>query len=396
MVSLGILLAFVCLPVVCVAGAAEEWTNRKGQTLTAELVTATEAEVELRTPDGKVYSIEVATLSDADQARVRAWLEAENAGAGEELNWDDDWPNSISVDDNEVTVVKEDAEKNQYIYHSPHYEFVCDARLGTIVVRRFARLFESTLEYCKALPISMQKPRTAGGRSERLRIELFSSVSDYMRAGGIPDSAGMYIGGRDVILVPLQSLGVERSGKGYTLDYDKGNKTLPHEITHQLTDSCYFRPGSLGWFTEGLAEYVGITPYNPGGGTFKVRTNRRSLVEYVTAYGEDKKGGRALGDEISMLPLREWMLMSYDRFLSDAQLNYGVGALVTYYFFHLDGDGDRVAITNFLKALREGKQGAEALEALRNGRTWDELAEDITRGWRSKGVKIEWEADSAE
>ena len=97
-----------------------------------------------------------------------------------------------------------------------------------------------------------------------------------------------------------------------------------------------------------------------------------------------------------MMPLREWMQMSYDRFISDAQRNYGVGALVTYYFFHLDRDGDRAAITAFLKALREGRQGEEALEALRDGRTWDELAEEITRGWRSKGVKIEWQADSAE
>ena len=50
----------------------------------------------------------------------------------------------------------------------------------------------------------------------------------------------------------LRSLGVEKGAGGYRVDYDKTNKTLPHEILHQLTDHAYFAQGSMGWFTEGL------------------------------------------------------------------------------------------------------------------------------------------------
>jgi len=412
--------AFVVLAgaIVPRSSQAEEWTNIDGRALTADLISADATDATLKMADGKTYTIKLNTLSEESQARVKAFVAEKDKATSkpakkstevsqrrsgrpapspdDKLNWDDEWPVDASADDNEVVAVKEDAEKGEFIYHSPHYEFVCDARLGTIVVRRFARLFESTLEYCKVLPISMQKPHNVGDRTERLRIELFKSKSDYAKAGGPPGSAGVYIGGRDVILVPLESLGVVASGKGFTLDYDKGNKTLPHEITHQLTDRWYYATGARGWFTEGLAEYIGTTPYNSGGGTFRIRTNRKALVEYVTAYGEDRNGGRALGKEIHMTPLRQWMLQSYSSFLDDAGKNYGVGALVAYYFFHMDEDGDRVAITNFLKALREGKEGEAALEALRNGRTWDELSDAITKGWRSKGVKLTWAPDPGE
>ena len=59
----------------------------------------------------------------------------------------------------------------------------------------------------------------------------------------------------------------------------------------------------------------------------------------------------------------------------------------------MDGDGDRKAINSFLKALRAGKEGEEALESLCMGRDWDELAADITKGWRSRGLKITWKKD---
>ena len=68
-----------------------------------------------------------------------------------------------------------------------------------------------------------------------------------------------------------------------------------------------------------------------------------------------------------------------------------MGLLITTYFFHFDRDGDRVAIVAFLKALREGKEGEEALAALRQGRTWDELEDQISAGWRGRGLRIRFQ-----
>ena len=82
------------------------------------------------------------------------------------------------------------------------------------------------------------------------------------------------------------------------------------------------------------------------------------------------------------------MLQSYGSFTANGNFNYGLGLLITTYFFHLDGDGDRAAINAFLQALRKGKEGDAALTALRGERSWDELEKAISDGWRSRGVKI--------
>ncbi len=82
------------------------------------------------------------------------------------------------------------------------------------------------------------------------------------------------------------------------------------------------------------------------------------------------------------------MLQSYGSFLNNPQVNYGSGALIFYYFAHMDGEKDGAALLEFCKALKSGKKGEEALEALRAGRTWKELEESITDSWRSRGVRF--------
>ena len=187
-------------------------------------------------------------------------------------------------------------------------------------------------------------------------------------------------------MVPLTSLGVKKLGSSYTVDYGESNKTLPHELAHQLTDRFYYAKGARGWFSEGLAEYVGVTPYRSG--NFSVSKTLRAAKDYATEYGREGNGGRALGDDINAPGLKKYMLQDYGSFTSNSNFNYGLGLLITTYFFEIEGKGDRVAITAFLKALREGKQGEEALKELLQGRTYNELSKDISKGWKSRGVTI--------
>ncbi len=99
-------------------------------------------------------------------------------------------------------------------------------------------------------------------------------------------------------------------------------------------------------------------------------------------------GGRALGKEITLPDLKTFMLQSYSSFLEEAQLNYGVGLLITYYFLQMDGDGDAKRIKDFLKALRKGKDREEALNVLLDGRTFEELEADIAKAWKRRGVEL--------
>ena len=386
------------------------WTSKEGVTFEGELVEATVQTVTLSSPKlAQPLKVPISELATPDQIFVRAWhadqvrekqavarmhpdqrrqyelLKATRA-IGE--NFDGKWPGIVSAPGSlEVSDLSEGAE-GKFFYHSPHYEFVCDVQLKRSLVKRLAVLFEASREYCRQLPITSKKAHVAGVR-HRNRILLFETKEGYAKAGGPPGSAGVYIGGKDVIMVPLTSLGVRKVGSSYSIDYDKENRTLPHELTHQLTDHYYFRSGARGWFSEGLAEYVGVTPYRSG--SFNVKKALTAIRDYVTGFGRNGKGGRALGDEISAPNLKSYMLQSYGSFVANGNFNYGMGLLITTYFFHFDRAGDRVAITAFLQALREGKEGEEALSALRQGRSWDELEDQISAGWRGRGLRIRFQ-----
>ena len=225
------------------------------------------------------------------------------------------------------------------------------------------------------------------GNQKRNQILLFESKQNYYRNGGVPNSAGVYLSKTNVVMVPLSSLGVKKLSGSYTYDYKSDNSVLIHELVHQLTDHEYFLHGALGWFSEGLAEYCSVTPYRSG--KFLSRSVKDDVRDYVTAFGKEGKGGRALGTEFPAPDLRAFMLQSYSSFTANANYNYGLGALITYYFFHMESD--RRNITSFLKALKQGKTGEVALAELLNGRTFDELEQDIHKAWKSSGIKIHFQ-----
>lgn len=361
-----------------------------------------EREVVLRLANGRLVNVEIDRLSEEDREYAEDWKirggddgeDGSKGGTngparddGDGVNFDAPWPDKIRfVDNPNIVVVEENREGKRFVYESEHYRFICDVRLAMSVVKGFSVMFEATHIYCRSLPIAL-----SGGvkRDGKYEILLFETKEDYVKAGGPPSSAGVFIGGRNVVMVPLTSLGVRPVGSGYMLDRDKANGTLIHELTHQLTPWPYFEEGARGWFSEGIAEYLTATPYRSGG--FKVKSNFDDIVAYATAYGKDDTRGRALGSKISAPALRDFMMMSYDAFTGPrANFNYGFGLVLTTYFLHLDGNGDGARMKEFLKALRAGKKGLEAISVLLDGRTFRELEEDVAKAWKRKRVEIEF------
>jgi hypothetical protein len=371
------------------------WTDAQDRKIEAALVKAGSDAVVLKLKNGREVPYPIAKLSAADadyieEARARLKiLEGSTevnptpAAKDEGLNFDSPWPDRIRFEeDPEIATIEEDATKKRFIYESAHYQYVCDVRLAKSVIKGFAVMFEATYLYCRSLPLAINGGEISNG--EKHQILLFEKHDDYVKAGGPPESAGVYIGGRGVVMVPLTSLGVRPVGSGYMLDRDKSNKTLPHELTHQLTPRTYYQKGLTGWFTEGLAEYIAVTPYRAG--SYSVRGNMKDIIDYATGYGSKDMGGRALGKKIQLPPLKDFMLQSYSQFLSQPQLSYGCGLLLTTYFFHIDGDGDGKRIKASLKAFHDGTDAEKALAALLDGRTFEQLEQDIIKGWSRKGI----------
>ena len=374
------------LILACGLQAAEfrPWTDVDKRTIEARMIGLDGDSVMLELKDGRKVPVPLARLSPADAEHVR------NAGSGtqaadggtEEPNFTSEWPEQIKfTEDPEIRVVEEDAEAKNFVYESANYRYICDVRLSTSIVKGFAVMFEATYLYCRALPLGLD-----GGdrRDGKLIVRLFENFHNFVNAGGAPDSGGIYQSSTGEVLVPFSSLGVRSLGSGYTLDRNRTSKTLPHELTHQLTPLPYLTGATKGWFSEGLAEYVETTPYRAG--TFTVRGNIDHFIAYVTAFGKDRKGGRNLGRDIKLPRLRDFMLQPYEAFTANGPLNYGSGLLITCYFMHMDGDGDAKRLKAMLKAIRDGKDSEEALKVLLDGRSFEELEKEITKAWRRKGV----------
>lgn len=366
------------------------WTDDQGRKVKAVLASIENGSALLLLPDGRELPYPLAKLSKIDQAFIKKYgldgheEETPDGNIEEPVidNFNDPWPDRVTFEgDPEIVTVTESPEESTFIYESANYRYNCDVRLSNSVVKGFAVLFEATHQFTRALPLAINGGKKIDGKYQ---IFLFETEESYNKAGGPPGSAGVFIGGKNIIMVPLTSLGVRPVGSGYMLDRDKSNKTLPHELLHQLTPRRYYAKGAVGWFTEGLADYIGVTPYRSG--SFNVKTNFKPIVEYVTAYGKDGNGGRAIGEEINLGPLKKFMLMPYSEFLANPQVNYGCGLLITNYFFHMDREGDAARIKKFLQALNAGKQGEAALEVLLDGQTWLELEQDIAKAYSRKGV----------
>ncbi|WP_075090936.1 SHD1 domain-containing protein [Haloferula sp. BvORR071] len=381
-----------------VPGTARTWTDTQGRTLDASLVKSSDSEVTLQLDSNhKVVTLPLSRLSQADVDFIKSESKKSTAGdktsaPDSELNFEAPWPKAIHFDeDPEIQTVEEDKEKKHFVYESTNYRFTSDVRLAQSVVKGFAVMFESTYLYCRALPLAI----SGGGKTAgKYQILLFESHDDYVKAGGPPSSAGVFVSGKNVVMVPLTSLGVRQMGSGYILDRDKANGTLVHELTHQLTPESYFKAGALGWFSEGLAEYATATPYRAG--VFKVKSNFDDIVAYATAYGKDSTHGRALGEKIKAPALKDFLTMSYAQFAGPSgNFNYGFGLLLTTYFLHLDGEGDGSRIKQFLMALRAGKSGQDALAILLDGRSYKQLEDDISKAWKKKRVDIEFAGASS-
>ncbi len=372
--ALGVLLAS------SLSAGARTWTNALGRTFEAEFVRMDGTQVIFVLPDSRAFSSPLADLSPAD----RAVLQAGSRPAGTVAStFNRPWPREVRLD-GPVTckVVSEDSQSRRYIYESPGYRFTCDARVTDDALRNFSVMFETTRKYVQSIPLSLGGGRERNGK---LDIFLFRSIDQYIKAGGPPSSAGCYTQG--LVLVPMASLGLQEGGTGFSLDTARSNNILIHELVHQLTPDAYMAPGACGWFSEGLAEYIAITPYNWG--YFRPDIHGNVVKTYVTSRGGDGLGSRLLGTDIAAPKLKDFMLMPYARYAGqDANFNYGLGLLLTHYFFHMEGGGKALRITQFLKELQAGSRGEASLAPLLGGGTYEKLEGEVSAAWARMGVRV--------
>ena len=378
------------------APATRTWTSSDGRKIEAAFVALEGAGVKIRMANGSTFTVPLDRLSPEDQAFAKTQASTPPGTAAEQPAVpaaSTTWPRTVSLEDKpEVTVVKEDADKREFVYRSPHYEFQCDSKLGANVVREFGRMFEATYLINNLLPLDF-KPKPEPLR-EFFLARLFTEKSTYMDEGGVEGSAGIYSRGKKALMVPLASLGVKMVGSRVSLEIgnDQDNATLIHEITHQMMNHWLNKLPT--WYIEGSAEYIEMLEYKRSGGFSLIGLNRR-LRDYAARmnYGG---GGKAF----TMIDLEELMTIDGQRWSAAlgkggaATENYGSAALLTYYFYHLDDKGDAAHVIAYLRQVENAKtddekKGAVKAHLLRE-RTYAQLADEVKKALRKEGIDISY------
>jgi SLA1 homology domain 1, SHD1. len=385
-----VLPALLAVAAATAADAAEPelrtWTDINGRRIEASLKSREDTAVVLTLENGREVKVPLESLSADD----REWL-AQNVTDGGSPGYDGppaeaDWPRTVSQSEPpKARITREDRERREFVYETEHYEFICDSQLGINVVRDFSRVFEATWLANCLLPLEL-KPVPEPGR-EKFQARLFTDAGDYLKNGGLPGSAGIYSGEGKSMMLPIDSVGVRMFGSRVTVDPAANDyNTLIHEITHQMMNRWLGRIPI--WFAEGSAEYVAIAKFDNG--RFSFVQQDRQLKEYLSRHSSGV---------FSMVPLESLMTIDARTWSTslenDGFWRYYLSALVlTYYFYHLDGDGKGTHIKAFMRAIENPDAGSgdgAVKEHLLRDRDYATLQSDVQKAMRRLGIALTFE-----
>ena len=170
----------------------------------------------------------------------------------------------------------------------------------------------------------------AGSIKRRLPFYLFSSVDDYLAAGGIPNSAGMY-NGRKLMAVA--------SGRSRSSVW----RVVQHEGFHQFARVVISDRLPM-WVNEGLAEYFGQGIWTGDGFvTGLIPPDRLRRVQAMIK-----------GDQL--LPILEMMGMDHETWNSDLSVrNYDQAWSICHFLVHADDGKYRKAFSKFIRDIAKGR-----------------------------------------
>ena len=265
----------------CMAGEIRDWVSRDGRTIRGELVGLYPDGAKLKLVGGKVVEVPFKLLSEKDAGYAR------EAGAGMRPAWNG-WPKELRMNLSDVKIsVDEERSKDGLTYYlTEHFELKSEVELGSQVRLDVGRIFELTYRLMEASPWGIMASPDGG----RFKAELYRTREAYVKAGAPAWSGGVYMGGRKVFMVPVESLGLSPSKNGYQRNEMFSLDTVVHEIAHMLmADAIPYLPISV---TEGVAEYISHIPlslgaFKPPSALEKIReaSERRKPLAFETLLG---------------------------------------------------------------------------------------------------------------
>ena len=366
------------------SASARTWTDTSGRSFEATLIRQ-EGQKVLLNVGGRQRSFQLTALSASDRAFLQGG--GKSSPSTPKRNTTPTTPKRLSSSNSSqiqantgirIERLRSEPENSRWVYGSPNFEFVCDEDLGFAAIKQFAWMFESVWQFCDRLPFDI--PRLRAEQKVRMKTYLIKEYEDYVRQGGSPGASGVYIPGQDVILIPFQSLDLNKRG-----GQKDANNTLRHEVTHQLMTG---QSQQAGWFIEGSAEYVSTVPFDKT--RLLADRHLKAITSYITDRGWSGRVGHNLGNTISLTSLESFMQPSYRRF--QGQKNAYAHALILFtYFAKLDGQKDGANLAKYVAALQDGRPESDARKHLLAGRSYAELEKNVTSAWNLHGLRLKFE-----
>ncbi len=299
-------------------------------------------------------------------------------------NFSSPWPATAGVKGEAITkMIEETPTSPRFIYESFHFRIQSDIAIQPADLTRIATLLEACFQAHHDIPLNNRRTRSPG--APKLKVRLFETLEKYSQSGAPPGTVGAYLGRSDELAIPLESIGLKKSGSSYTFDPNSDFHVLFHEITHLLWADLGPCVGT--WMSEGFAEYMGCLAYRDG--RFSFAQLPSSVLIFATAHGEKgSNGGRALGKEFIMPRLSELMTSSQEAFYKNPNNNYGYGLLLVHYFLLADGKGDGAKFKACIKALQSGQSAEEARKTLLGEGGYEGLEKSFAAAMLKKGIQI--------
>lgn len=337
-----------------------EWTSTDGRKMTADFLGLKEGNVVIRLANGKVMTVPAGKFSAADNEFLR------EHGFDYQEPWSA-WPLASKMAATHADVQQE-KDDDGYVYTTPHFRFRTDANLGKPLMKDLTHVFELTYHLHSHSPFGI----LAQPVGDRFEARLFGALDDYRKAGGLPNSAGVYLPKDKVFLAPLDLMGVGRSSAGFKKkpgNYDPG--TIIHELTHMLTHDMLENLPT--WANEGYAEYIEAIPIQAKAFRTDADDIRKAVIELLEK--ELYCGGPS-----ALFPISEVLAMNDKTWATGGsttgytpvrrpgdganrmQRLYRTAHLIIYYFIHIEGETGVAKIRRFIEENRRHLARYEAYE----------------------------------
>ena len=383
-----ILGCFVC---VLALGTAEArlWTGTNGLTVEAEMLGLESGKVIVQLPNRTRAGFTVSNLSPSDQAWVQAWTAAKSPTEVLPLPL---WPDAVQQP--EIHVKKAPPSGGDFVFQSPHYEFICDTQVSESVMNDFATVAEGTVRLLESLPIHWP---SAEGRTFHARI--LQNRARYQKFGGPQGSSGVYItgdvSGEGLLLVPFESLGIEKFAGQNTKSYGYSATVLIHEMVHQATGSVLVL--TPRWVAEGMAEYGANMTYRNGVFYFTERDRVLALHKHLEFYDNMAREIIAKHPESAARLPASWVMHPSDLIKKpesswntaarsrSAQIElhrmYISSMFLMYYFLHFADNGEARHIRVYFDHLAEVSKSLQSTRLQINQKT-----EQTLEGIRTEAI----------